>query len=104
MTDLPPELQQLEAQMANIQLFVTVMHATDKFRSPETAEGAAVLAERLRYVFDLEDQNLLMAAGPLDRGQAEMIRRACNCCDDTPTPVAVITRSARFNSHLLSRR
>jgi uncharacterized protein YciI len=67
MTDLPPELQRLEARMAKIQLFAIVMLATDKFQSPQTAQGAALLAEHLRYVFDLEDQNLLLAAGPLDR-------------------------------------
>ena len=70
MTALPPELQQLEAQMAKIPLFAIVMRATDKFQSPETAHGAALLAEHLRYVFDLEDQNRLLAAGPLDRGVA----------------------------------
>jgi uncharacterized protein len=67
MTDLPPELQQLEASMAKIQLFAIVMRATDKFQSPETAHGAALLAEHLRYLFDLDDQNRLLAAGPLDR-------------------------------------
>jgi uncharacterized protein YciI len=70
MTDLPPELQQLEARMAKIRLFAIFMHATDKFQSPETAQGAALLAEHLRYVFDLEDQNRLLAAGPLDRDVA----------------------------------
>ena len=67
MTDIPPALHQLEAQMAKIRLFAIVMRATDQFQSPETAQGAALLAEHLRYVFDLEDQNLLFAAGPLDR-------------------------------------
>jgi uncharacterized protein YciI len=67
MTVLPPELQQLEARMAKIPLFAIVMRATDKFQSPQTAPGAALLAEHLRYVFDLEDQDLLLAAGPLDR-------------------------------------
>jgi uncharacterized protein YciI len=67
MTHLPPELQELEARMAKIQLFAIVMRATEKFQSPETAQGAAFLAEHLRYVFDLEDQNRLLAAGPLDR-------------------------------------
>jgi uncharacterized protein YciI len=67
MTDLPPELQQLEAAMAKIPLFVIVMRATDKFQSPETAHGAALLAEHLRYLFDLDDRNRLLAAGPLDR-------------------------------------
>jgi uncharacterized protein YciI len=67
MTDLLPELQQLEARMAKIQLFAIVMRATDKFQSPQTAEGAALLAEHLGYVFGLEDQDRLLAAGPLDR-------------------------------------
>ena len=67
MTDLPPELQQLEARMAKIPLFAIVMRATDKFQSPQTAQGAALLAQHLRYIFDLEDRNLLLAAGPLDR-------------------------------------
>jgi uncharacterized protein YciI len=67
MTDLPPELQQLEARMAKIQLFAIAMRATNKFQSPETAQGAALLAKHLRYVFDLADQNRLLAAGPLDR-------------------------------------
>jgi uncharacterized protein YciI len=67
MTDLPPELQQLEARTAKIPLFAIVMNATDKFQSPATAQGAALLAEHLRYVFDLEDQDRLLAAGPLDR-------------------------------------
>jgi uncharacterized protein YciI len=67
MTDLPPDLQQLEASTAKIQLFTIVMRATDKFQRPESAQGAALLAEHLRYLFDLEDQNYLLAAGPLDR-------------------------------------
>jgi uncharacterized protein YciI len=67
MTDLPPELQQLEARMAKIPLFAIVMRATDQFQSPHTAQGAALLAEHLRYVLDLEHQNRLLAAGPLDR-------------------------------------
>ena len=67
MTVLPPELQQLEARMAKIPLFAIVMHATDKFQSPPTTQGAALLAKHLRYLFDLEDQNRLLAAGPLDR-------------------------------------
>jgi uncharacterized protein YciI len=67
MTNLPPELQELEARMAKIPFFAIVMRATEEFRSPHTAEGAALLAEHLRYVFDLEDQNRLLAAGPLDR-------------------------------------
>jgi uncharacterized protein YciI len=67
MTVLPPELQQLEARTAKIPLFTIVMRATDRFQSPQTAQGAALLAEHLRYVFDLEDQDLLLAAGPLDR-------------------------------------
>jgi uncharacterized protein YciI len=67
MTVLPPELQQLEARMAKVPLFAIVMRATDKFQSPQTAHGAALLAEHLRYVFELEDQDLLLAAGPLDR-------------------------------------
>jgi len=66
-TDLPPELQQLESRMANIQLFTVSMRATDKFQSPQTEQGAALLAEHLRYVFDLVDQNRVLAAGPLDR-------------------------------------
>lgn len=67
MSELSPELQQLEARMAKIQLFAIVMRATDKFKSPQTAEGAALLAEHLGYVFGLEDQDRLLAAGPLDR-------------------------------------
>ena len=67
MTVLPPELQQLEARMAKIPLFAIVMHATDKFQSPPTMQGAALLAKHLRYLLDLEDQNRLLAAGPLDR-------------------------------------
>ena len=67
MTDLPPELQQLEARMAKIRLFGIVMRATDEFQSPQTAQGAALLAEHLGYVFGLEDQVRLLAAGPLDR-------------------------------------
>ena len=54
--------------MAKIPLFAIVMRATDKFQSPHTAQGAALLAEHLRYVFELADQNRLLAAGPLDRG------------------------------------
>jgi uncharacterized protein YciI len=53
--------------MAKIPLFAIVMRATDKFQSPQTAPGAALLAAHLRYVFELEDQDLLLAAGPLDR-------------------------------------
>jgi uncharacterized protein YciI len=67
MTVLPPELQQLEARMAKIPLFAIVMRATDKFQSPQTPSGAALLADHLRYVFELEDHDLLLAAGPLDR-------------------------------------
>ena len=67
MSDLPPELQQLEARMAKIRLFAIVMRATDEFQSPQTAQGAALLAEHLGYVFGLEDQVRLVAAGPLDR-------------------------------------
>jgi uncharacterized protein YciI len=67
MTVLPPELQQLEARMAKIPLYAIIMRATDQFQSPQTAAGAALLAEHLRYVFDLEEQDLLLAAGPLDR-------------------------------------
>ncbi len=53
--------------MAKIPLFAIVMRGTDEFHGPQTAQGAALLAEHLRYVFDLEDQDLLLAAGPLDR-------------------------------------
>jgi uncharacterized protein YciI len=67
MPELPLELQQLEARMAKIPLFAIVMRATDKFQSPQTAQGAALLAEHLRYLLDLEDQDRLLAAGPLDR-------------------------------------
>jgi uncharacterized protein YciI len=91
MADLPPELQQLEARMAKIQLFAIDMRATDKFQSPQTAHGAALLAEHLRYVFDLEDQNRLLAAGPLDR--------------DVPGPVdgiAIIRASSRDQAEAIA--
>jgi uncharacterized protein YciI len=67
MTELPPEFQQLVARMANIQVFAMSMRATDKFQSPQTEQGVALLAEHLRYVFDLVDQNRVLAVGPLDR-------------------------------------
>jgi hypothetical protein len=34
MIDLPSELQQLEARMANTPLFTIVMRATNQFQSP----------------------------------------------------------------------
>jgi len=67
MAELPAELQQLMSHMANVRLFIMSMRARDKFQSPLTERGAAVFAEHLRYVFDLVDQNLVLAAGPLDR-------------------------------------
>ena len=73
MTELPLDLQQLEARMAKLPLFAIFMRATDKFQSPTTAQGAALLVEHLRYVFDLQDQNRLLAAGPLDRDAARPV-------------------------------
>jgi uncharacterized protein len=65
--DLPAELQQLMSRMSQIRLFTLEMRATDKFQSPLTEQGAGMFAEHLRYVFDLVDQNSVLAAGPLDR-------------------------------------
>jgi uncharacterized protein YciI len=59
-------LEQLRARTANIALFAIFMRPTDDFQGPETPHGAALLAEHLQYLFDLQDQNLLLAAGPLD--------------------------------------
>ena len=66
MTDLPPDLQQLLARAAKIELFAIFMTPTDKFQSATTPDGAVLLIAHLKYLFDLQDQNRLLAAGPLD--------------------------------------
>jgi uncharacterized protein YciI len=66
MMELPPDLQQLLARAAKIELFAIFMTPTDKFQSATTADGAALLIAHLKYLFDLQAQNRLLAAGPLD--------------------------------------
>ena len=66
MTDLPPDLQQLLARAAKIELFAIFMTPTDKFQSATTPDGAALLIAHLQYLFDLQARNRLLAAGPLD--------------------------------------
>jgi uncharacterized protein YciI len=66
MTHLPPDLQQLLARAAKIELFAIFMTPTDKFQSATTPEGAVLLIAHLKYLFDLQTQNRLLAAGPLD--------------------------------------
>jgi uncharacterized protein YciI len=66
MMELPPDLQQLLARAAKIELFAIFMTPTDKFQSATTPDGAALLIAHLKYLFDLQAQNRLLAAGPLD--------------------------------------
>jgi hypothetical protein len=42
MTDLPPDLQQLLARAAKIELYAVFMTPTDKFQSAITPDGAAL--------------------------------------------------------------
>ena len=60
------ELQQSIARAAKIALFAIFMTPTDKFQSAITPDGAALLIAHHNYLFDLQDQNRLLAAGPLD--------------------------------------
>jgi uncharacterized protein YciI len=66
MTDLPPDLQQLLARAAKIELFAIFMTPTDKFQSATTPDGAVLLTAHMKYLFDLQAQNRLLAAGPLE--------------------------------------
>jgi uncharacterized protein YciI len=66
MTDFPPELQQLLARAAKIELFAIFMTTTDKFQPATTPDGAVLLTAHLKYLFELQAQNRLLAAGPLD--------------------------------------
>lgn len=97
MTDLPPELQQLEARTANIQLFAIFMRATDSFEDPHTVRGAALLVEHLRYVFDLHDQNRLLAAGPLDRDLASRVDGVCIIRADSRDQAEAIAADEPFS-------
>ena len=59
-------LDQLLARTANIALFAIFMQPTEDFQDLQTPQGAALLTEHLEYLFGLEDQNRLLASGPLD--------------------------------------
>jgi hypothetical protein len=73
-------LEQLPARTVNIRLFAIFMRPAGAFQGPQTRRGAALLAEHLQYLSDLEDQHRLLASGPLDpdvgRGEGMCIVRA----------------------------
>ncbi|WAJ47099.1 YciI family protein [Mycobacterium sp. Aquia_216] len=77
MSGLPAELEQLEERAAKIPLFAIFMRATDTFERADTAQGAALLTEHLRYLVELEDHNRLLAVGPLDRTPAGPMDGLC---------------------------
>jgi uncharacterized protein YciI len=64
--DISPEMQELLGKLAFIQLWAIFMKPTDLFQSPQTPEGSVLMVEHLRYLFTLQDQRRLVAAGPLD--------------------------------------
>lgn len=66
MTDEAPDLQPLLSRLANIALFVVFMRPTADFQGPATPEGRAMLARHLAFLFDLQNDGVLMASGPLD--------------------------------------
>lgn len=70
MTDIPAELQDLLSRLASIELYAIFMQPTNAFQTPDTADGAAALTEHLKYLFELQEQGCLLAAGPLDLAQS----------------------------------
>jgi uncharacterized protein len=79
MTEIVPELQEQLAKMASIELFAIFMVPTEAFQSPLTPEGGKLLAAHLRYLFELQNQNRLLASGPLDL-DPERIERIEGMC------------------------
>jgi uncharacterized protein YciI len=67
MNGVDAELERLETRAAKIPLFIILMRATDRFERADSAQGAALLIEHLRYLVELENRNRLLAVGPLDR-------------------------------------
>lgn len=58
-------LDQLLGRLANVQLFIVFMRPT-ALHDLESDEGEALLVEHLQWQFSLEEQGLLLGAGPLD--------------------------------------
>lgn len=66
MTQPSAELQELLGKLANLEVFAIFMTPTEKFQSPYTPEGDKLLASHLRFLFTLQNENTLLASGPLD--------------------------------------
>ena len=66
MTTEIPELEELLARLPNIELFSIFMKPTDQFQSPLSEAGRPLLVAHLTYLFELQDQQLLLGSGPLD--------------------------------------
>jgi uncharacterized protein len=65
-TEPSAELQELLGKLANLELFAIFMTPTEKFQSPYTPEGDKLLVDHLNFLFTLQNENTLLAAGPLD--------------------------------------
>jgi uncharacterized protein YciI len=60
------ELQELLGKLGKLEVFAVFMTPTEKFQSPYTPEGDKLLVEHLRFLFALQNENRLLASGPLD--------------------------------------
>ena len=66
MTQPSAELQELLGGLANLEVFAIFMTPTEKFQSPYTPEGDRLLTAHLRFLLALQDEDILLASGPLD--------------------------------------
>lgn len=67
MADQPTPLtrEQINARMGRVPLFAVFMWADGDY-DPATAWRGELMSEYLRWLLDLQDRGLLLAAGPLD--------------------------------------
>jgi uncharacterized protein YciI len=62
-----PNLEEIMASLANIELFVVFMQPTEKFEGPlASEEGRRLLIDHLLYLFEIQRRGQLLGSGPLD--------------------------------------
>jgi len=58
-------MAEIMPRMARLQLYAIFMRPTEKYNT-ESAEGRELMRRHLQFQLEMEDQGILLAAGPLD--------------------------------------
>jgi uncharacterized protein YciI len=67
------KMEQIRARLAGLQLYAIFMKPTEKYNT-QSEEGRELMRKHLQFQLDMEDQGVLLAAGPLNgAGQASSL-------------------------------